>query len=116
MQGLCKGIYPQNMVLKVQYLHFKLIEYLNTIKCRLPTSESPFRAKAPEVVELPALSEEDKEEALSKPTVTENDVAAVVSAWTKAGCDPRVQGMKGWHILEQGDMRQPLLISSRLIL
>jgi len=36
-----------------------------------------------EVVELPALSEEDKEEALSKPTVTENDVAAVVSAWTK---------------------------------
>lgn len=34
-------------------------------------------------VELPPLSEEDKEEALSKPTVTENDVAAVVSAWTK---------------------------------
>ena len=34
-------------------------------------------------VELPPLSQEDIEEALSKPTVTENDVAAVVSAWTK---------------------------------
>lgn len=37
-----------------------------------------------ETVELPPLSPEDVEEALSKPTVTENDVAAVVSAWTKA--------------------------------
>ena len=36
-----------------------------------------------ETVELPPLSPEDVEEALSKPTVTENDVAAVVSAWTK---------------------------------
>ena len=34
-------------------------------------------------LDLPPLSQEDIEEALSKPTVTENDVAAVVSAWTK---------------------------------
>lgn len=45
-------------------------------------------AEAEAAIELPPLSPEDRDEALSKPTVTENDVAAVVSAWTKVGsCD-----------------------------
>ena len=47
-------------------------------------------------MELPPLSPEDVEEALSKPTVTENDVAAVVSAWTKA---PKHMGDFGRDIL-----------------
>lgn len=45
-----------------------------------PKAEAKEEAK---VVELPPLSAEDVEEALAKPVVTENDVASVVSAWTK---------------------------------
>lgn len=49
-----------------------------------PSKKLSFHQAETETVELPPLSPEDVEEALSKPTVTENDVAAVVSAWTKA--------------------------------
>jgi len=49
-----------------------------------PVAEEEGKEKeAKEEVELPPLNAEDKEAALSKPIVTENDVASVVSAWTK---------------------------------
>lgn len=47
------------------------------------------------MVELPPLSAEDVEEALAKPVVTENDVASVVSAWTKAGTTGGERGGPG---------------------
>ena len=53
------------------------------VKAEAKAKADKDEGKDAEQVELPPLSQEDIEEALSKPTVTENDVAAVVSAWTK---------------------------------
>eukprot|EP00931_Biecheleriopsis_adriatica_P006118 TRINITY_DN107575_c0_g1_i1.p1 TRINITY_DN107575_c0_g1~~TRINITY_DN107575_c0_g1_i1.p1 ORF type:complete len:1064 (-),score=289.43 TRINITY_DN107575_c0_g1_i1:60-3203(-) len=48
----------------------------------VPAAAEAKAGEEPKEIELPALTDEEKEAALAKPVVTENDVAQVVSVWT----------------------------------
>eukprot|EP00438_Fugacium_kawagutii_P024769 Skav204262 [mRNA] locus=scaffold912:218088:218818:- [translate_table: standard] len=76
-----------------------------------PLKPSPEAEAA--AIELPPLSPEDRDEALSKPTVTENDVAAVVSAWTKVPVE-KVSADESVRLVHLEEHRSQQLVVARL--